>query len=1292
MKPRIDSNRSPEPDLSTQSATPYNNESIDTATLNDYVEPGSPEDETHGSYWTSIWLRRPTLLALVALFTALIASLIVLLTVEQAHDGIRPSLSSNHYAWTYGPTAVLIIVLSLWRQVDYYCKLMQPWQEMYKGPKDADNSLMLDYISPLMITSWIRAVRRGHIPVAASIAGFTVMKLIILFSTGLLVLTPTMVTRPQPITLTTSFAMDEFWKTVPESGTVRVGVDELPTYSNVSAGSVHAYVKALEDEGRGGNISLNDMVFQSFEIQGIPGLLGVTTEVDAFVPNISCEIARPTFRMLPDDNLLVRLDSTTCSVGSEHQTSLELTWSWNDCPTDPCPPFAIKYNFWRVNCSEVDSSSSLTTIDIATLYDFRFALLVGNYTTEPFFSEKANRTFHKPIPHETAAVICKVDYSMNNATILRDSKDGSIEVDHLATVGHLNNLTGVMLGEIMHDALYASQDLNLPDNPDTYNLKLDPQTTVPLYYVLLRTLVGEQSMDRFLSAETLQSSACQVWAGIASRFIRESCTRSTNVTSTATVTFAESRLHVGLISFWAMVVGFVLLIILTICIMFTTCNDVVPQDPGYLATGSSMMITSPTMTEALSACGELRTSQLSHLLSDLEFKTEFDRSFRIVGATKRLGATKRQTEKKGSQKADTWIPLAAQYPMMGLTLLVPVIAIIVLEILYRVSHRYNGLLDVYDMETQATYLSRYISSSIVLLIATLFNSLDFAIASFAPYSLLRSGAVPSSRSLCFSLLGRLAPVALLNSIEAHHISSTFSNSAGMIGSALTIVSSGLWVVDRAAVVEYPITASLASTWDVSWFNSSGSGDGGASIVFDDFEHGDTALPSSSWHDVVFPDIIDMRTLPGVNARGDSTTQNLTIQLEGLRPRLSCEIVTEEYLGINYYLDEDGAKITINVRPPLPPKCRHAGMNGTDAHYEFSPTYLLNQVADVSWLGNFYDLHLGPWTASLENDYGEGLDNIEFQADNPAGCPSIGIVFTANHANNTSFDDINALLCSQKIEKIKLNITYAGQDMMHPSINTKIEPVIISGSADYLTNGTNGIDTFPYRVQVYLKDITRFNIRGGLEGTEPLDEFMNHLVYGPNGTAQQDLAGKANRGRFTEAVNNLYARYMTFVINQRFRQPISQSSTDMNNLVTGTAYRYTSRLKMNFASKLALQIMLAVMTLLGASAFWLTDLRGTLPRKPTTIASTLALFAGSDMCDERKPLIPRDALWKHGKELDKALNGWLFSLGWWPRTRRDVDTVSNETDETSGDTLLESKEVGGRRFGIDVGVAEQLGFR
>jgi hypothetical protein len=665
----MDSNCSLGPDLSPQAAGPSDRDSIDTPALIGNVRRDSPEDETPGKYWTSIWLRKPTLLALIALFTALVASLIVLLTVAKAHDGIRPTLSSNRYAWTYGPTAVLVVVLGLWRQVDYYCKLMQPWQEMYKSPKDADNSLMLDYVSPILVTSWIRAVRRRHIPVAASIAGFTIMKLIILFSTGLLVLTPTVVTTSQPITLTTSFATDDFWKTVPEGGNVYANNLVVSTYSNVSAESVHAYLKVLESQGHDYNIPPNDMVLQSFEAQGTTDLLSVVTEVNAFVPNISCEIAQSTFRRLSGGDLAVRLDSTTCSVGAEHQTPLEMIWSYNFfCRNDKCSPPVVQYDFWRVNCSEVDSSSSVTTIDVNTPYDFRFALLVGNYTMETFFSEADNSTQYRAVAQEAAAVICKIDYSMNNATILLDSKNGSVQVNHLVTAGHMNNLTGVMLGEIMHDALWASQDLDSLDNQDRFDLKINPQTTVPLYYVLLRTLVGEQSINQFLSAETLQSSARQAWAGIASQFVRENCIRATNVTSTATATFLESRLHVGVLPLWAMVAGFVLLIILTICIMFTTYNDIVPQDPGCLAMASSLTITSPTMTDSLRVCGCLRTSQLSDSLSGFEFKTQSDSSFRIMATTKRHGVSEQEKEKKGKPKATAWIPLAAQYPMIGPTL------------------------------------------------------------------------------------------------------------------------------------------------------------------------------------------------------------------------------------------------------------------------------------------------------------------------------------------------------------------------------------------------------------------------------------------------------------------------------------------------------------------------------------------------------------------------------------------------------------------------------------------------
>jgi hypothetical protein len=214
---------------------------------------------------------------------------------------------------------------------------------------------------------------------------------------------------------------------------------------------------------------------------------------------------------------------------------------------------------------------------------FRFALLVSNVTLETYFSEEDDTSQQKMNPHETAAVICKIDYSIAKATILRGSKDGSTQVYNLTAARHTNGLTGIMLGEIMHNALRAARDLDMRDYvPDQEELKYFPQVTAPLYYVLLRTLAGQQSMSRFLSADTLQSSARQVSNP---NLFGENCIRTANVVSTANATFSGPRLHMGLVPLRAMVVGFVLLIILTSCIMFTTCNEVVPQDPGYLATG-----------------------------------------------------------------------------------------------------------------------------------------------------------------------------------------------------------------------------------------------------------------------------------------------------------------------------------------------------------------------------------------------------------------------------------------------------------------------------------------------------------------------------------------------------------------------------------------------------------------------------------------------------------------------------------------------------------------------------------
>jgi hypothetical protein len=118
-----------------------------------------PLATTSHVYWTSFWLRKTTLLTLVALFLGLMISLVAVWFTNKSQNGYRPVVSNNHYGWTYGPTAVLVVVLSFWRQVDYCCKISQPWQALRSGPVNADQSMLLGYLSPLQVTSFIQATK-----------------------------------------------------------------------------------------------------------------------------------------------------------------------------------------------------------------------------------------------------------------------------------------------------------------------------------------------------------------------------------------------------------------------------------------------------------------------------------------------------------------------------------------------------------------------------------------------------------------------------------------------------------------------------------------------------------------------------------------------------------------------------------------------------------------------------------------------------------------------------------------------------------------------------------------------------------------------------------------------------------------------------------------------------------------------------------------------------------------------------------------------------------------------------
>lgn len=198
-----------------------------------------------------LWLRKSLLIALLVTFTTLWLVLVILYHVASSKQGLSLTVTSSHYVWTYGPTVILTFVLSLWRQVDYYCKLTQPWREMAAKPATPQQGVLLDYVSPMYAISLYKALRKGHIPVAVSITSFLLLKLVIVVSTGLLDATPTAHSFNRPVQLSSTFNASKMWDRISER---EANVTSLrPGYDNVTTAVLWAYLDQLNGQAPDAN-------------------------------------------------------------------------------------------------------------------------------------------------------------------------------------------------------------------------------------------------------------------------------------------------------------------------------------------------------------------------------------------------------------------------------------------------------------------------------------------------------------------------------------------------------------------------------------------------------------------------------------------------------------------------------------------------------------------------------------------------------------------------------------------------------------------------------------------------------------------------------------------------------------------------------------------------------------------------------------------------------------------------------------------------------------------------------
>ncbi|KAF5570131.1 hypothetical protein FPHYL_1407 [Fusarium phyllophilum] len=1269
------------------------------------------------------WLSRYALLIFAIVFAILAASLIALKCVSDSQDGFPLNFSSSEYSWTYGPTAVLIIILSFWRRVDYYYKAAQPWRELQSGPVLGSRSLLLDYVSPLQVQSVYRAFKFGHYRVFATIISFFLLKGIILVSTTLFVVQHPSHAMPVDITYENTFEAASAWTSFHLPSFYRVGRlfpggTEREWFSGGSDKPVYAYVSRLRGDAardyawntKGG------IVTQRFKsTTSSINLTTLTAPVDLFLPIVTCEDATLTMDPPTIRSSYYRWNSSTCSTVK--QTTFicpDLRLSHDNTSLCGSQPWA--YTLHRINCSEVrvpgqinpDDSHSQNDLEAV---DLRYAVTVAHHNI-PSMVQPKNVTESITL-NNYSAVICKIGYKMVSVTATQDMLFRNVTLTPAADYGEgklLRNLTNSSLSEmLMTDLDVASSTFsyvkNVPVITVEWNKRARDWTASQALFQLMAIKLGDRFRPDILSAPSmLKKLSVEILEGLLNEVARQSLLVDKATNNTGDSLVSSPRLQTNNATVWVMVSGFLVLSIVCFFFMFGSSTRCwISAMRGSIAGHAAVLANNPSLQRMLESSGELSEKSLAEDLRDLKFAmTSASGDIRISVTGKESLSEDRE---RRTDKAKPWTPIAGSLYFVTATIAIPILAIGALELLQQLSSQRQGLFDMNKTDSSTISIIRMATTAIFFLISTMVNSLDFIIATFAPYSVLRSGSAPAETSILFHLLSVSPFLIVFKSLRARQLGPASSNISSLLGSLLTIVSSGLWTLTGPVNVERSTTA-MVGNWRTSWPAFS-QDDSGAAKTLNLIRHGGANSSVAIWQDVVLPSTsVSFRDASMLDTVTQSSSYTYTVGV--LRPFLNCTVVPTENLVMNpwvktYTYALDGVQsghthmkiIWANFTAPV--GCKGHDVNGK-SYVSFNTSIEIAVDEGKSnhsrWVGSYLDLNL---TVSDPN----------------ADCPSVGIFFGNMGGNDTSAWNMTALTCTQGIEQIPLNITFKGDPALG-RIDEKHPPDLARNQTWKWVNSTSGSSTLSYKLKNFLDTNLKLYPTHNLSTERPFDcdPFFNHLIYGPKAVKKEELLGPWNVSNLIDAVKKGYSEYMRYVIDLNFRadektphdelvsalaSPSSgKEPVSPNTEISGTMRQVITRFAINSTSKTILQVLLAVIAVLSLASYLLVKIRGTLPRDPCSIASTMAFLAGSQLCDRDSGIIPEGAEYMTNGQLKKAFDGWVFSLGWWQKGEASVESEeTNEGARISGDTDSPNEAREGQRtfgrFGIDVGRANVSKF-
>lgn len=1172
---------------------------------------GSPNN-SQGDGWRPSYLRKRILVLFLIAFSAVIAALEALYQSSEAHDGIAASTESRNYLWTYGPTAILTVITTLWSRVEFQSKQNAPWQSMLEGPQPAEKSVLLDYVSDMQPVAMWKAFNNKHLIVFSGVSCSLLLQLVIVFSTGLFSLQETRVHKANvPIQLHSSFSTQG-------SKLDTVGSQPWDIINGI------LFDNLTYPDGTNENVT-----FQEFSTPSLPSNAIVTALIDGLSADLDCESATL------DKETLYYLTSQFYKDGNFERNAVVQNFQLvtpsckinnNNLITNGATQAAF---FQAGHCENITGTEGARII----------VTLIEVSTTDHKFRTKPPADLGIPASNLTwwgvdialnrsLAYICKPTLSLtklqaeaNGTELSSDVRLKQLEYENATLPG----LTAGDISEIISKNSSATSGFRSVE----YFSPLPTDTYVEDCFKLGMFLTGVNvTIENMWRDGVLRDAASAYYRAMTAQLmhIGLALKKASNTTGSAIV--HENRVIMMQLPLRGIEACLVLVMLFAIMmIIYTSHQMTATWNPAHVSAIAAITAESDDFRNLLRGFGAMSEKALQAHLAGQRFLSEPKSQGTLI---KVLGKETKETysEEVAGSKSAKWKPFPGLLSRLVIFVLIAAM-IAALEVLLHFSQTNDGLGDASSTNEYMHYLWTIFPALAMSGISLLFGSMDFNTRCLAPYARLRhkTGSL-FQNSMDISFLDSLGLNNTFRSMRSRNFAVQATTLATGAAFFLTIIVSGLYstldvpshvAVNFTRVGGFPDPRTMA----------------GAQLLMD--ETGEVAgiltaeyilqynfsFPRWTYDELAFAEVSMNVSSENANVNGSF----VDVRVPALRAAPVCHLQTANDLLPSLVSSGNGSNQTFALSVQL----NQLACPGNNTNALWNDTLFSGQ-----------NLGSQPFGYSVETDCNSESRGL-------TGASHYTISYVWGYVENKVIKHIMGMACIQYAETVdvltRFKLPGMEIDEEHPPVpdesSAKVAPNLYTPIPEWWVLNSNGVyptlDGF-FQLLVSGKYAISVDNFQTAKGNKTVLDAIKH---------QHKLINAQQFGNYTRGTAN----------NTIAHSPLLGNVTSTDRL----------RLVQDATSTRILDGLLASMLILGILGTWLLNTDHVLPKSPCSIAAVASLLADSKLLDQ----FVQGAWRPDEKSLDQTFAHRRFYLGWW---QEQNSGIAGTTEIFTIDHTARDKEI------------------